>query len=578
MPELSNFASNDKILRILKVFIVITVIILSRLFYLQIYKGSAFYTRGESNFLRMEVLDSPRGNVLDCNGHLLATNRPVFDLYWEGRGNKYFNKDQENIINKTFEILGKRLGSNEKWLSLRAAEKFSRRIKIKEDLSFEQLSQISEQCATSPNLVMVNHFKRTYPYNTMASHVLGYLSKPEKAKIIGRYGLEKILQENLEGKKGYVLHVINSTGKKLEQKEEKQAVVGGEIKLTIDRDMQMISESLFDVGHSGVFIIIDPEDGAIKTLVSYPNFNPNLFVETVSEESWDELSSKNSPFLNRAITALYPPASLFKLVTFTAGLEEEIVKEDSEFNCKGFIRFCGRKYNCIRRAGHGVLSSRDAIAYSCNIPCYEIAQNIKIDQIADYATRFGLGRSTGFAILDKKGLVPTREWKMLVKHENWWKGETLSACIGQSYLLVTPLQMARMISSIYTGHLVKPRILLNETIEKESLAIKKETLLFLQDAMGAAVKFGSSRRLRSLKDYKIYAKTGTAQTASLSKAQLEHGWFACHFSYKNEKPLVLISLIEHVGTALPTLLMAKKFFEIYSVLRIRDEKSDFLRS
>ncbi len=561
-----EFYYNKKIFKIFLFFILFILIIIIRLFYLQIFQKDTFYSKGERNFLRMEILESPRGNVLDCNGHLLATNGPLLDLYWEG--NSFLDFDEE-LAHKILSILK----INEtKLLDLRIAERFSRRVIVKENLSFEELCRISEQCSHAAKLVVVNHFKRTYPYNNLASHVLGYLGRPEKRKMVGCYGLEKILQETLEGEKGYVLHVINSTGKRLEQRESKQAKSGENITLTLDRDMQLIADSLFDENQAGVFIVMDPEDGAIKTLASYPNFNPNFFVEDVLEKDFEELSSKRSPFLNRAISALYPPASVFKLITYTAGLSEGIISTNSEFYCGGFTTFGERKYNCLKHTGHGILACRDAIAYSCNIPCYDIAKQISIDKVADYAARFGLGIKTGFMIEDKNGLVPSSVWKRQVKHERWHRGETLSVCIGQGSLLVTPMQIARMISSIYTGYLVKPRILLEEPIEKKPLQVSGHFLTFLKSAMKSAIEIGSARRLKTLKNFSIYAKTGTAQTASLKMEQLEHGWFTCYFSYKNQKPLVIVCLLEQVGTALPPLLMTKRFLQAYASLRSENEK------
>ena len=550
---------------VVSLLIFISVIVL-RLVYLQIYNGDSFLQKGERNFLRMEILDSPRGDVVDRAGRILATNQPVYSIYWEGSGNRKLRADQEHIISKVFSVLEKDFNKDD----IKSAERHSRTIKIADDISFSQLCQISEQCAQAQNLVIINNFKRLYPFKNVASHILGYLGQEQKAKFVGRYGLEKVREDRLEGRSGYVVHVTNSTGRRLEERGHKNAEIGERLKLTLDLDLQLIAESVFKEDQAGVFIVMDPEDGAIRAMVSYPNFNPNLFVGTMNKDSWSEISSGNSPFLNRTLNALYPPASIFKLVTFSAGLEEGVIHEMDEFDCKGHVLFYGRKYNCISRAGHGLISCNDAIAYSCNIPCYEIAKMLRIDTLADYANRFGLGRKTGFAISEQGGLVPTRNWKRSIKGENWWKGETLSASIGQSYLLVTPLQIARMIASLFTGYLVRPRILDEEEIEKEPLNIKPSTLEFLRNAMRSAVEFGSGKRLKGfLKDFSIYSKTGTAQTSSLAKAQLEHGWFAAGFEYKGEKPLIIISIVERAGASLPPLMLAKKFLRKYAALKER---------
>lgn len=226
---------------------------------------------------------------------------------------------------------------------------------------------------------------------------------------------------------------------------------------------------------------------------------------------------------------------------------------------------------CQRRWGHGQIDLKTSIAYSCNIPCYEIAQNLKINQFAYYAYCFGLGKKTNFLLSEKNGLVPTYEWKVGVKGEPWWKGETLSASIGQSYLLVTPLQIAKMISSICTGYLVKPRILSDEDIERDELLISEYTLNILRESMSMAVEKGTAKVFNKFKNFNVHAKTGTAQTTSLKseivkKSQLEHAWFASYFKYKNHEPLTLIVLVENAGSSKPAQKIALNFLKSYQKL------------
>lgn len=544
-------------------------VIAIRLYYLQIDQKQAFARLGERNFLQTEVLPSQRGNVIDSNGNLLATNRPVFDLCWHGSGSFYLRVDQKNAVRKITSILGSNYLDKLLRKRIDQAERFSRQIVIKKDLSRDELSLISEQCAESTNLYIDQHFQRIYPYGKLASHILGYLRVMQRYEFEGKYGLERLFQNDLRGQDGYVQHVINATGKKLLQKDLKLAIPGSDVALTIDLSIQDIAERMFEPGQSGAFIVLDPHDGAIKAMVSYPNFDPNLFLQPISHAEWETQFSKDSPFLNRAVHALYPPASIFKLITFAAGLEEGVVTPETEFTCKGYTLFCKRKYFCQRRWGHGKMPALKSLAVSCNIPCYEIAQQIKIDQIAEYAIRFGLGQRTNFLLNDKAGLVPTTFWKQAHKGERWWPGETLSASIGQSFLLVTPLQIARMISAIFTGNLVKPRILLDESIEEHFLYVSRTTLDFLQSVMREAVQRGTARQFRKLKDFTIFAKTGTAQTVSLehqkkeARGQLEHAWFASHFSYKDQKPLVMVVLVENAGSSRPAQNIAEKFLRLF---------------
>jgi len=557
---------SKKIFRFLVAVLFFISIIIIRLFYLQVYHSHRFSKLGERNFLRTERIPSRRGNVVDCHGYLLATNRPVFDLYWRGGGSFRLSQVQKNTIAKIASIFGDDSIYGVMYKKIKLAERFSRCSVIKKDISQDELFRISEQCSESTNLFVERHFKRTYPYKTLASHILGYL---RKAHDKGLYGLERLFQDDLEGEAGYVRHVINAMGRKLCQTELRQATAGSDVKLTLDVLLQRIAETLFVEGQVGAFIIMDPEDGSIRAMVSYPNFDPNLFLDSISEDVWNDRFITNSPLLNRAIHAVYPPASIFKLITFVAGLEEGVITTDTKFTCDGYTMFGGRKYNCQRRWGHGVQSATKALGVSCNIPCYEIAKKVTIDQFAAYAMRFGLGQSTGFLFCDKKGLVPTSRWKQAHRGERWWKGETLSVSIGQSFLLVSPLQVVRLVASICSGYLVRPRILYNEDVERYPLYISDKTLDFLRGVMREVVLRGTGRRLRSFADFSICAKTGTAQIVSLkkqkkgSKKQLEHAWFASYFSYNGSKPLTMVVLVENAGSSRPALQIANKFFESY---------------
>lgn len=256
------------------------------------------------------------------------------------------------------------------------------------------------------------------------------------------------------------------------------------------------------------------------------------------------------------------------MVTVSAAIENNIIPVESLWECNGYTMFCNRKYWCHRHYGHGHLTTRQALAQSCNILFFEIGKKISINLLANYAHRFGLGQPTDILFPEKTGLVPTTEWKEQVKGERWWTGETLSATIGQSFLLVSPIQIARMIASIFTGYLVKPRILSNEEIEMQPLAIEPETRSFLKDSMKKVVTKGTGRRVNTIKDIEIFAKTSTAQTSDKKKRHLgnqylEHGWFVAYVKYKNARPFTLVILIEHAGASRVPTLVAKNFLIEY---------------
>lgn len=547
----------------------IFLIIIGRLIHLQILQKHTFFTKSRKNFLRIESIPSLRGNILDRNGQLLATNRPTTNLFWEGMGKTKLGDFQLSTLRALETILGKSIIADEHLFDqIKYAERRYQKVLLATDISFEQLSQITEQLNDNKNVFISTHFKRFYPYNSFASHVLGYLTRMDM-EMYGKMGLEKVLEEELRGQHGEKLKTINSIGRNLSEVEIKKASAGKNIQTTIDIDLQNIVEKVFPQEYTGTFIVMDPHDGSILALLSRPDFDPALFLEPLQEEDWRSLQDKQ-PFLNRAFNACYPPGSIFKLVTVSALMETGYISPDSCWNCVGYSEFAGRQYWCNNRHGHGILNVEQSLANSCNIMFYEMGKKISIDTLADYAHRFGLGKKTNVLFSEKEGLIPNSAWKKRVKGERWWPGETLSVSIGQSYLLVTPIQVARMISSIFTGQLVTPRILMEEPIQHKPLHISLETRKFLQQSMQKAVVHGTASRAK-VKDIKIYAKTSTAQTSGMDKHDLggeylEHGWLVAYFSYKDEKPLTLVILTEHSGTSRTSTPIAGDFIRAYKKL------------
>jgi penicillin-binding protein 2 len=543
------------------------VLILARLFYLQIDKQGIFATLGERNFLRMEVIAPLRGDVYDRHHQLLAANRPVYDVSWHNISDAPMTEEDKILLETLSDLLGINLDDGDKRQQLQFCHRFARRFLLKEDVTFEQLCKISEQCMHAPHVVITNRFKRLYPHQSLGCHVLGYLNRIEN---VGKSGIEYHFDQQLQGEQGYAMHMINATGKTLMKKIHTHAKAGTDITLTIDLQMQQLAEGLFSPDQAGAVIVMDPATGALRALASYPTFDPNAFLSPLSDDEWTRLAI-NNPLMNRATSALYPPASTFKLVSMTAGLEDKLIDTNTDVFCTGHIEYGGRKYHCIRRTGHGALTPKEALSVSCNIPLFNLARKISVDRVAWYADLFGLGQKTDLSLPEKAGLVPTRAWKRQVLGERWWTGETLSICIGQGYTLVTPLQIARMVSAVCAGNLVKPRLLEQEPVVHSPLPVSNETLSFLRSGMKGTVQMGSAQRLKYIRGFEVGAKTGTAQTCSLSteqvyKHQLEHAWFCGFFTYEHQDPLVLVILLENAGSSRYAVDMADRFLRGYRAL------------
>ncbi len=545
------------------------IIIFMRLAYLQIHLNELLHVQSKKNFLRMEVIKPARGNIVDCHGTLLATNRPVHNLYWCGGGKQTITEEYRQMLEKIELIIGSPILSNTHLVDdIRRAERQQNRVLLKGDLSFEKLCQLEELFPEGDSLCIETEFQRFYPHEFCASHLLGYLGNI-KVDPQGRMGIEQIWEDQLRGKQGVQQKTINSVGRSLMVQTIEEALAGTDIRTTLDLNIQQLIETIFPEDANGTCILMKPGDGSIVALVSRPNFDPNKFLAPLLTADWQAMQEEQL-FLNRAFSASYPPGSIFKLVTASAALQENIITQETCWFCRGYITFADRKYRCQchKTWGNAELTAKQALARSCNTFFYEIGKKIPIDTLANYAHRFGLGEKTSSSFPEKTGLIPTNRWKMQTKGERWWPGETLQATIGQSFLLVTPIQIARMIASIFTGYLVAPRIVADEPIVQVPLNIARSTREFLQDSMKSVATQGTGQRMSRLKDFEIFAKTSTAQTSGLEKRDLgneylEHGWFVGHFQYKQYEPLVLVLLIENAGTARIATGVAKKFLLEY---------------
>jgi penicillin-binding protein 2 len=559
-----------------RVIITVLSLISLRLFQLQIHSFQRFFSLGERNFLRTEKISSPRGNILDCHGRPLATNRPVTTLYWQGTGKKFFDPEQQTLLDLLCLLLSK---ESDFVSEVATAERFGKKIVITDDLSFDHLSRLIEQYPCHKNIHFATYYKRDYPHKEIGCHILGYLGTITN-ELAGKMGLEKIYEGELKGTPGQMRRQVNSKGRQLAEEEILKARKGDDLKTTINLDLQLLAEELFPSDKAGVLVAMNPQNGALKAIVSRPAFDPNIFIDQLGEQKWQQLKDSKQPFINRAFSALYPPASLFKLVTISAALETGLVEQESSWNCRGHVFFAGRPYHCAKKEGHGHLATMEAVAKSCNIPFFDIGKRIKIDTLADYAYRFGLGTKTNSTFPEKSGLVPSSSWKKMVKGEPWWPGETLSAAIGQSFLLATPIQMTCMVSAICEGFLVRPCILMKEAMEQEQsekrmLEISSKTREFLKQSMVKAVRGGGTARgLNRFSNLEIYAKTGTAQTSSLAKSEeggiyKEHSWFICYLKYRNFEPLTLLVLLENAGSSSFAAAVAKAF--LYKYCKIADQ-------
>jgi penicillin-binding protein 2 len=321
-------------------------------------------------------------------------------------------------------------------------------------------------------------------------------------------------------------------------------------------------------------VVINPLNGEILAATSHPDYNPNLFAGGILPENWKVLSQDyRHPLQNRVIQSQYPPGSVYKLVTATAGLAEGVIDRNSSFICRGHYWFGGRFYRCWKKGGHGKVSVHRAIVESCDIFFYQLGEMLGIDTIARYARKLGLGRQTGLGLPGEwSGLIPDSVWKKKVRGEIWYPGETLSASIGQGYNLVTPIQGAVLISAIANGGDIYRPMLVRSVVSPEGKVIEEFypeklsqaeirpwVLEVVRKGMKGAVNeaHGTGWRAR-LEQVEVAGKTGTAQVIRMGvdeeEKELEeipekfrdHAWFGCYAPAEDPR-VVIVVLMEHGG-------------------------------
>ncbi len=465
------------------------ILLISRIWYLQIISGDTFRRYSEENRIKSVKIKSPRGMIFDRNKKLIIDNRPAYDLEITPE-ELYSNKEWKTTIERLAKILNMK---SDEILDILDAAKGQPRflpIKIKQDLSKEELAVIESHKLDLPGANIQVDIKRTNLYQDLASHLMGYIGEvnptelPRLNKIIGqdgilykmgdvtgKSGLEARWESTLRGIDGEDYMEVDAFGHRRKASEsiagelkDKQSIPGKNIILTIDQDLQVAAleafKKLFGDKKIGAVIALNPKTGEILASVSQPSFDPTEFSRGISSQRWNELlNNEFHPLRDKTIQDHYSPGSTFKAITAIAGLEEGAIDINSTVSCTGGYKFGNRTYGCWKKTGHGTVNVVQALAQSCDVFFYKLGQKIGIDMIAKYAKMLGLGTKTGINLAHEEvGLVPTEAWKKQRFNQEWNPGETLSNAIGQSYMLTTPLQLANAYAAIGSGALYRPHV------------------------------------------------------------------------------------------------------------------------
>ena len=548
------------------------IVIISRLFYLQISENIKYRSLSDKNRFREWKLVPQRGIIEDYFGEKIADNTQTFQLH-------ITPEDVPNMEELFFRLsrlidfsekrkaaLVKRLKKRKRWEP----------IIVSDNLSWAEFSKINLFLHEMQGVKPVVALARKYSEDGSSSHLVGYVSDTSEKDLknsqllreinvpglkTGKNGLEKLLNETMIGKPAIQRFEVNAYGKRIKELELVKGIPGKNFRTTIDHEIQKFTLKLMK-DKSGSVCVMDIYTGDVVCMVSSPTFDPNKFVHGITDIDWQKLiSDTKKPLINKPMAGLYPPGSTIKPIVALSALENDVISPKLTVECRGSIELYGQKYHCWKEKGHGFMALRNGIKQSCDIYFYEVARRLGVDRLSVTAKKFGLGKKVfGTFSEEKSGLVPNTKWKLEKIGRGWVLGETLITGIGQGYFLTTPLQLCLMMAQLANGgYEIKPRIIddryalqnvidlwrkeftlrekiLNGTDERifgedsdaignlKKLYRNPENIKFVLDAMFGATNepMGTSYRSRHTKEEYVYAgKTGTSQIRTITPEERE---------------------------------------------------------
>jgi len=535
------------------------IIIIIRLIQLQVFEYDTFNQKAQGNRINLRATLSPRGTIFDRNGNTLAENITAFELMITPEQVINIEETMNNLldlelINPTqIDAIRKKIQKTQKFRS----------ISLRSNLNDQEIARFAANRANFPGIELQPKLIRHYPHKNYTSHVVGYvgsINKKDQTRLnqslynpnekTGKTGTEYFKETTLHGEPGYYQFIANARGREIplneNQKnntflENKPALPGANIFLTIDLNLQILATNLLD-GRRGSVVAIDPNNGEVLALVSSPSFDPNIFNENLTTSKYNELQSNiDQPLFNRAVLGTYSPGSIIKPILGLAALQLGVTNLTQRHICKGHYSLPGNthRYRDWLSSGHGSVNLHKAISQSCDVFFYEVGGQIGIDRMHNYLDQFGLGQKTNIELAgERTGLIPSTKWKktMFSKKEdkNWFPGETVIASIGQGYMLATPLQLASATAALATrGNRFKPTLISaienpinNEKIFNESqelTQIKIDSQSYWEEVISAMHNVmqgsGTARNVGLGAPYEMAGKSGTVQVISVGQEE-----------------------------------------------------------
>lgn len=544
-------------------------ITLARSFYLQIIRGERFQLQAEENRVVVLPRPAPRGIIYDSQNQPLLTNVASTNVYLDPQ-----NLPTEENETHLFDLLPNLLPIEPEVLRERLTVARSQRqpVLLSRALNHDEVITLESRVHELPGVRLSSATVRSYPLGAALAPILGYTGhadevevqqRPEllPGEVSGKAGVEKYYDVQLRGRSGAAFQEVDAAQRPQKEIGEYTPLPGEDLFLTIDAQFQQHIFSLLEARAAaartdeppvvGSVIALEPETGAVRALVSYPSFDPNIFSQPgLRSGAADILADPRQPLFNRAVSGTYAPGSTIKPLLAAAGLAEGIITRETTWLSSGGIRIGQWFFPDWKAGGHGLTNVTKALAESVNTFFYIVAggdetrPGLGIERVARSLREFSLGVPTGIDLPgEAEGLVPTPDWKVKTKGERWYIGDTYHLAIGQGDVLVTPLQVAVATAAIANGgRVVTPHVVATEHAGSRTLGISDRHLAVVREGMRAAVTGGSARRLARL-PIPLAGKTGTAQVGG---SDLTNAWFTSFGPYDNPS-LVVTVLLEGAG-------------------------------
>jgi penicillin-binding protein 2 len=525
-------------------------LLFARFVWLQIFQYSYYKTRAEENRISLVPIVPNRGLIVDRNGVVLARNYSAYTL--EITPAKAGNL--ETTIDELAKIIDIQAKDRKRFKRLMEESKNFESLPIRNRLTDEEVAKFIAHRFRFPGVDIKARLFRQYPFGAYAAHLLGYIGRVTDRDLekiedknqddnyrgtehFGKTGLEQHYEFDLHGVTGFEQVEVDAGGRAVRTLSRVPAVAGNNLSLTIDAKLQEVVEKAFG-SNRGSLVAIEPSTGGILALVSMPNYDPNLFVDGIDSQSWQELNdSPEKPMVNRALNGAYPPGSTFKPYMALAALTYGKRTPEQTIFDPGFYNFGGHQFRDDKKGGHGHVNMYASIVQSCDTYYYMLANDLGIDNISRFMGQFGFGQTTGVDIEgESKGVLPSQEWKRerfkKPEQQKWYAGETISIGIGQGYNAYTPIQLAQAMATLanngvmYRPHLVKyitdtktGKQIPVEPQPIKTLPLKQEHIDVIKNAMIGVNKEGTGARAFAGAEYVAAGKTGTAQVFSYKGAE-----------------------------------------------------------